>query len=68
MSNPEAVKKWRKKTKERMVQSMGGCCQICGYNKSLMALEFHHIDPNEKDFGFGTKMANPSSWSKARSF
>ena len=25
-------------------------CIRCGYNKSHVALEFHHRDPNEKDF------------------
>jgi hypothetical protein len=28
----------------------GGKCQKCGYNKCPDALEFHHLDPNEKDF------------------
>ena len=27
----------------------GGKCQICGYNKCLSALEFHHLNPNEKE-------------------
>ena len=30
---------------------MGGKCQKCGYAKSMRALEFHHLDPNSKDFG-----------------
>ena len=55
----EAVKRWRKNTKDRMVKSMGGCCQICGYNRSQKALEFHHINPNEKEFSFGKLRANP---------
>jgi transcription elongation factor Elf1 len=24
-------------------------CRLCGYNDSATALEFHHIDPSEKD-------------------
>ena len=60
----EKVKAWRKRTKERMVESMGGCCQICGYNKTHKALEFHHIDPNEKEMGFGETRANNVSWAK----
>lgn len=27
----------------------GGCCQRCGYSKSVAALDFHHINPNEKE-------------------
>ena len=60
----ENVKSWRKRTKDRMVQSMGGCCQICGYNKTHKALEFHHIDPNQKEMGFGETRANNVSWAK----
>jgi hypothetical protein len=60
----EAVKRWRANTKQRMVDSMGGCCVICGYNRCLRALDFHHLDPSEKDFGFGSARGNPASWSK----
>lgn len=28
----------------------GGKCAICGYEKYTGALEFHHIDPSQKDF------------------
>ena len=58
----EKVKAWRKNTKNRMVTAMGGCCQVCGYNKSTNALEFHHIDPNEKEKGFGDLRANNTKW------
>jgi hypothetical protein len=61
-TNAKLVKEWRIRTKERMVRSMGGECQICGYNKSHRALEFHHLDPTQKDFGFGGMRANPKSW------
>jgi 5-methylcytosine-specific restriction endonuclease McrA len=33
-----------------MVEYKGGCCVRCGYKKYQGALEFHHTDPNEKDF------------------
>ena len=65
MSTPsERVKKWRAITKDRMVESMGGKCQCCGYNKTNRALAFHHINPNEKDLGFADTRANPKSWKK----
>lgn len=28
----------------------GGCCEKCGYDKCIKALEFHHLDPSKKDF------------------
>ena len=34
--------------KIELVTSLGGKCQICGYDKYLGALEFHHIDPSTK--------------------
>lgn len=38
-----------RKYKAKMVAYKGGCCEICGYNKCLGSLDFHHKDPNEKD-------------------
>ena len=46
------VNRRRFRRKEIMVKYKGGRCNRCGYNKCLDALEFHHIDPNEKDFSF----------------
>lgn len=62
MNSSNYVKKWRTETKKRMVMAMGGKCQICGYNRCNNALEFHHIDPKEKDFAFGKALANPKKW------
>ena len=28
----------------------GGKCERCGYNANLSALEFHHKNPEEKEF------------------
>jgi len=39
-----------RKLKQQMVDYKGGCCQKCGYDKYIGALEFHHINPEEKDF------------------
>lgn len=58
----EAVKKWRRNTKLKLITCMGSKCQICGYNKSQNALEFHHIDPEEKDFSLSNTRANPKNW------
>ena len=40
----------RIKTKQKLVAYKGGKCEICGYNKCLRSLTFHHIDPSKKDF------------------
>ena len=60
----ERVKRWRKRTKEKMVIYMGGKCQCCGYNTCHDALAFHHLDKNEKDLSFSKIRANPKSWNK----
>lgn len=46
----EAIQRRRDKIKEMGVQYKGGKCCICGYDKYIGALEFHHLDPNQKDF------------------
>ena len=32
----------------------GDKCAICGYNKCPSALEFHHLDPEQKEFTLGS--------------
>lgn len=49
-SGYDTVKARRKRTKEQLVEYKGGKCEICGYNKCIGALEFHHLDPTQKDF------------------
>jgi 5-methylcytosine-specific restriction endonuclease McrA len=39
----------------------GGCCQACGFNKYEGAMEFHHVDPAEKDNSIARLMRHPSS-------
>lgn len=46
----EIVKNRRYRIKKFLVDYKGGNCEICGYNKCLNALEFHHLNPEEKDF------------------
>ena len=51
----EAVQRRRDKIKKMAVQYKGSKCCICGYNRYIGALEFHYLDPNQKDFGIGIK-------------
>lgn len=44
----EGVVRHRRKIKAVLVEEAGGCCSICGYDRYMGALEFHHIDPAEK--------------------
>jgi DNA-binding CsgD family transcriptional regulator len=46
----EAVVRRRRKVKRLLVEEGGGQCQICGYDRCISALEFHHLVPAEKSF------------------
>lgn len=40
----------RRAAKADLVQNKGGKCEICHYDKCLSALEFHHTNPDTKEF------------------
>lgn len=42
------VNRRRRKVKAILVAEAGGCCCICGYDRSIVALQFHHLDPTQK--------------------
>lgn len=44
------VTRFRTNRKEKAVKLLGGKCCKCGYNKCLKALQFHHLDPAQKNF------------------
>lgn len=54
--NSEKVIKRHRKVKRLLVDYKGGKCELCGYDKSIAAMQFHHIDPSQKDFGISTRM------------
>jgi hypothetical protein len=41
--------------KRLLVDEAGGHCEICGYDRCLNALEFHHRDPTAKEFGIAMR-------------
>jgi transposase len=47
----DSVVRRRRRVKEILVQERGGCCELCGYDRCMAALEFHHHDPSRKTFG-----------------
>lgn len=40
--------------KEKCIKYKGGKCEICGYDKYIGAFDFHHINPEEKEFGIAS--------------
>jgi len=53
--NVKWVTENRRKNKLKLVEYKGGKCQCCGYDRSVKALEFHHKNPEEKEFGLSTR-------------
>lgn len=45
----------RRRIKERLVAEAGGRCAVCGYDRCLGALQFHHLDPSEKVFSLSVR-------------
>lgn len=51
------VESWRQREKriglkKRGIEFLGGKCKLCGYDKCIASLDFHHIDPSQKDNDF----------------
>ena len=46
----QMVSEWRRRTKLKLIEYKGGGCLLCGYNKCVRALQFHHIDSDDKEF------------------
>ena len=47
---PDGVQLRRGDFLAKIKQARGGKCERCGYNTCIKALEFHHLDPSQKDF------------------
>jgi transposase len=49
----ESVARRRRRVKQILVEEAGGRCELCGYDRYIGALEFHHVKPEEKSFQLG---------------
>lgn len=50
--------------REKAYKLYGDSCKICGYNKCKNALEWHHLNPNEKENTPSKLMG--ASWEKVK--
>lgn len=42
-------------TRRSLVDEAGGRCSLCGYDRCVGALVFHHLDPAAKAFGLSAR-------------
>jgi hypothetical protein len=47
----EWVLRRKQKIKRLLVEEAGGRCAVCGYDRCIINLTFHHVDPARKSFG-----------------
>lgn len=45
-----AVAKRRRTVKQKLVDEAGGACILCGYGRWIGAMQFHHVEPDTKEF------------------
>lgn len=52
----EAVVLARKRKKTRLLREIGLACSRCGYDRSIWAMDFHHVDAATKEFAVSARM------------
>ena len=60
IKHTEDFKRWRNRWKDGIIYASGGKCQCCEYDRCSQALEFHHVDPSNKDFTIGSVKTSPT--------
>lgn len=56
----EAVSRRRRHVKQMLVAEAGGKCALCGYDRHVGALQFHHLESSQKLFGLAARGATRS--------
>ena len=69
INNPNDYIKQKERALTRkleLINLKGGKCEICGYDKNITALEFHHMHPEEKSFQLDSRRLSNTSTEKIR--
>jgi len=61
--NAATARAYRKR-KRNKIQSLKTPCIVCGFDKHPEAIDFHHLDPTEKDFIVARSMGK--AWDKVK--
>jgi len=62
--NYKRVKEHRHRIKIKAINYLGGKCKICSYDRCPTALEFHHIDEQNKRFSISNNLNK--AWNKIK--
>lgn len=60
----ERQNNYRRNIRKKLIDIYGGKCNICNYNKSHSALDFHHKNAEEKTFGISEGLRLKYSYEK----
>ena len=44
---------------DQLIRERGGRCEQCGYDRYYGALQWHHLDPTQKEFGISGRRGSP---------
>jgi cytochrome c553 len=50
----EAVTRRHQQIRQTLIEEAGGRCAVCGYDRCVVSLHFHHVDPASKSFPVST--------------
>jgi len=53
--HPNYINERNAKRKKELIDLLGGKCQKCGYDKCTAALDFHHVNSNDKEKKYKVK-------------
>jgi len=61
-------KNYKRIIKLKAIEYKGGKCAICGYDKTLFALTFHHVNPKNKKFNISnfSKIDKGMVWERVK--
>jgi hypothetical protein len=49
------ISTYNRTLKQKAVDYLGGKCSVCGYNRCMRSLVFHHKDPTQKEFSLARR-------------
>ena len=57
-------REYRAGLKRKALNLLGGKCSKCDYNRCIGALEFHHLDPSQKEITLNEALSNHWAWER----